>query len=69
MSNGPLPQVPVKDGIKLNTPKVCGTCKESHMMIPKDSPFQLDYYWFNCECHSTLVVSEDMIHTFDGKES
>lgn len=40
--------------------KKCNTCGKVHTEIPKDAIFDLGAivpgYYFNCECHSTLVV-------------
>jgi len=57
----PLPQVPVEKGLKLKKPKKCNCCGLEYIVIPKDSPFMSDMYWYDCQCKSTHVVTEDML--------
>ena len=47
-------------GIRLIKPRACSCCGKIHEFIPQNAVDSgSGRYWFNCECHSTLVIKLD----------
>lgn len=57
-----LPKGPVTKGLALKEDKVCNCCGEIHVFVPADAPFVTDMFWWDCQCQSTLVVTQEHLN-------
>lgn len=52
--SGPRIDLEIQKELKIN--KTCSCCGKIFHELPVETVVQNPFYWFNCDCQSTLVV-------------